>query len=85
MAGRMVARELWPTGGYPALPVLRESTTWPWRFTLMDQRRPLVSTLLLMGCHPAPRCPTLTKIVHPSRLNGWCRLMCGLRSQLPAG
>lgn len=35
--------------------------------------------------HPAPRCPTLTKIVHPSRLNGLCRLMCGLRSQLPAG
>ena len=35
--------------------------------------------------HPAPRCPTLTKIVHHSRLNGWCRLICGLRSQLPAG
>ena len=40
MAGRMVARELRPTGGYPALPVLRESTAWPWRFTLIDQRLP---------------------------------------------
>src|SRR3569832_2275021 len=35
-------------------------------------------------CCPAPRSPTLTKIIHPTRLNGWCRLMCGLRSLLPA-
>ena len=51
-----------------------ESSAQDWKFAQME--------------HPvyfAPRCPTFTKIVQPSRLNGWCRLMCGLRSQLPAG
>jgi hypothetical protein len=31
------------------------------------------------------KCPVFTRIKQPSRLKGWCWLMCGLRSQLPAG
>lgn len=31
------------------------------------------------------RCPVLTRMMQPSRLNGWCWLRCGLRSQLPTG
>lgn len=31
------------------------------------------------------RCPTLTQMTVGSSTNGWCRLRCGLRSQVPAG
>lgn len=31
------------------------------------------------------KCPVLTRMVHPSRLKGWCALRCGLLSQLLAG
>ncbi len=31
------------------------------------------------------KCPVFTRITHPSRLNGWCWLKCGLRIQLPVG
>ena len=38
-----------------------------------------------VGFRVHTKCPVFTKIKQPSRLNGWCWLMCGLRSQLPAG
>ena len=31
------------------------------------------------------KCPVLTKIVQPSLLKGWCRLICGLLIHDPAG
>ena len=35
--------------------------------------------------YAASRCPTFTKIRHPSWLNGLCSLRCGLRSHDSAG
>jgi len=41
--------------------------------------------LVDVGFRVHTKCPVFTKIRQPSRLKGWCWLMCGLRSQLPAG
>lgn len=41
--------------------------------------------LVNVGFRVHTKCPVFTKIRQPSRLKGWCWLMWGLRSQLPAG